>query len=69
MIIYRGEIAASLGRAFLSVKLRQRIKSTATRPEILGNNYHYYLANNEPIKKTITKSKALPQDPKSQVTI
>jgi len=31
----KGEIAASVGRAFLSVKLRQRIKSTATRPEIL----------------------------------
>lgn len=31
----KGEIAASVGRAFLSVKLRQRIKSSPTRPEIL----------------------------------
>ena len=36
--LFRGEIAASVGRAFLSVKLRQRIKSSPTRPEILGNN-------------------------------
>ena len=36
-ILFRGEIAASVGRAFLSVKLRQRIKSSPTRPEILGN--------------------------------
>ena len=34
--LFRGEIAASVAKAYLSVKLRQRIKSSPTRPEILG---------------------------------
>ena len=34
--IIRGEIAASVGRAFVIVKLRQRHKVTPTHPELLG---------------------------------
>jgi len=31
----RGEVSASVGRAFLSVKLRQKVKAGGTRPEVL----------------------------------
>ena len=35
--VARGEVSVSVGRAFLAIKLRQKVKATSTSPELLGD--------------------------------